>query len=57
MVGVAHHRHHEALFGADGNADVIVILVNHVGAVDLGIDGGHVLERLDAGADVYKRQA
>jgi hypothetical protein len=37
-VGIAHHRHDEALVGADRDADVIVILVDEILAVDLGID-------------------
>ena len=37
-VGVAQHRHHQALLGADGHADVVVVLVDDVVAVDLGVD-------------------
>ena len=49
LVGVAHHRHDEALVGADGDADVVVVLVDDVAAVDLGVDGRDLLQRLDAG--------
>ena len=49
LVAVAHHRHHQALVGADGDADVIIILVDQVGAVDLGIGRRNVLQRLHAG--------
>jgi hypothetical protein len=40
LVGIAHDRHDEALLGADGDADVVVVLVDDVGAVDLGVDEG-----------------
>jgi hypothetical protein len=46
LVGIAHHRHHQALVGADGDADVAVVLVDDVGAVDLGIDRRDFLERM-----------
>jgi hypothetical protein len=49
MVGVAHDRHDEALVGADGDADVVVVLVDEVGAVDLGVDRRNFLQRLHAG--------
>ena len=48
-VGLAHHRHHQALVGADGDADVVVVLVDDVLPVDLGVDGRNLLQRLDAG--------
>ena len=48
-VGLAHHRHHQALLGADGDADVVVVLVDDVVAIDLGVDGRDLLQRLDAG--------
>src|SRR4029450_13066328 len=38
LVAIAHHGHHEALVGADGDADVIIVLVDQVGAVNLGVD-------------------
>ena len=50
-VGVAHHRHHQALLGADGDADVVVVLVDDVVAVDLGVDRRERLERLDGRLD------
>ena len=46
-VRVAHHRHHEALLGADRDADVVVVLVDEILPVDLGIDRRNVLQRLD----------
>ena len=57
LVGVAHHRHDEALVGADGDADVIVILVDEVGAVDLGVDRGNLLQRLNARFDEEAHEA
>ena len=36
LVGVAHDRNHQTALGADGDADVVVVLVDDVGAVDLG---------------------
>ena len=47
-VGLAHHRHDEAAVGADGNADVVVVLVDDLVAVDLGVDGGDFLQGLQA---------
>ena len=45
-VGIAHNRNHKALVRADSDADVVVVLVDDVRAVDLGIDGGNLLQRL-----------
>src|SRR5262249_17882736 len=42
-VAVAHHGNHQALLGPDRDADVIVVLVDEVSAVDLGVDGGDFL--------------
>ena len=49
-VGVAHHRHHQALLGADRDAEVEVVLVDDVVAVDLRVDGGNVLRAPTTGA-------
>ena len=57
MIGIAQHWHHQAALGADRDADVIIILVDHVGAVDLGVDGGNFLQRLDAGAHEEAHEA
>ena len=51
LIGVAQHRHDQAALGADGDADVVVVLVDDVLAVDLGIDRGDLLQRLHAGLD------
>ena len=42
-VGVAHHRYDEAAIGADGDADIVVILIDDVVAIDLGVDVGNFL--------------
>ena len=52
LVGVAHHRHHQAPVGGDRDADVVVVLVDDrgargIGVVDLGVDRRVLLERLD----------
>ena len=46
-VRLAHHRNDQTLVGADGDADVVVVLVDDVLAVDLGVDRRDFLERLD----------
>ena len=51
------HRHHEPALGADGNADMVVVLVDDVGAVDLGIDRRDILQRLHAGLHEEAHQA
>jgi hypothetical protein len=42
-IGVAQHRHHQALRRADGDTDVVVVLVDQLVALDLGIDRGSSL--------------
>ena len=44
-VGIADHRDHQPLLGADRHADVVVILIDDLVALDPGIDRG---ERLKA---------
>ena len=56
-VGVAQHRHDEALVRADGHADVAIMLVDDVGPVDLGVDGGDFLQRLTAGLHEIAHEA
>ena len=57
-VGAPHHRHDEALVGADGDADVVVVLVDQVLSVDLGVDGRHLLEGCDhrAGEEAHEAE-
>src|SRR4030095_14253444 len=45
LVAVAHHRHDQALLGPDCDADVIVVLVDDVAAVELAVAGGEVFPR------------
>ena len=52
-----HHRHHQPALGADRDADMVVVLVDDVGAIDLGVDGGNFLERLRAGAHEEAHEA
>jgi hypothetical protein len=40
VVGVAQDRHDESLRGADGDADVVVVLEHHLVALDLGVEAG-----------------
>ena len=56
-IGIAQHRHHQAALGADGNADVIVILEDDVFAVDLGVDRGDVFQRLHRRLDEEAHEA
>ena len=44
------HRHHEPALGAHRDAEMHLAMVDDVGAVDLGVDHGHIAERPDAGA-------
>ena len=48
LVAVAHHRHDQALVGADRDSEMVVVLVDEVGAVDFGVDRGDLLQRLHA---------
>src|SRR5437763_11115557 len=57
MIAVSHHWNDETSVGADGDADVIVILVDQIGAIDLGIDGGDVLQGLQTGLGEESHEA
>ena len=57
VIGVAQHRHDQAALGADGDADVVIVLVDDVLAVDLGIDRGDLLQRLHGGFDEEAHEA
>ena len=48
-VRVAHHGNHEALLGAHRNAQMVIVLVDEVGPIDLRVDGRDLLEGLGAG--------
>ena len=47
VVGVAHDRDDESLFGRDGHADVLPVVLHDVRAIDGSVDIGHRLERSD----------
>ena len=55
-VGVAQHGHDEARAGADGDADVVVVLQHHLVALDLGVDAREPLERADGRLHEERRQ-
>src|SRR5579883_2285536 len=57
LIRVADHRHDEALAGADGDADVVMVLVDDVVALDLRVDRRQFLERHDAGLDEERHEA
>ena len=48
-VAVADHGHHEALLGRDGDADVVVVVLDEHVALDLRVDRGHLPQGLDDG--------
>src|SRR5690625_4438826 len=48
-VGIAYHRDHEALLGADSDADMRIFLVDDLFALDLGIDRRDLGKRMAAG--------
>ena len=47
-IRIAHDRHHEAAIRGDRNADVVVLVVDDVGAVHGCVDDREFLQRLDA---------
>ncbi len=49
LIDAAHHRHDEAVGGADGDREIDEIVVDDLVAIDLGIDGRHVLQRQAGG--------
>ena len=48
LVRVADHRHNQPLLGPHGHADVVIVLVHEIIAIDLGVDGRDGFERLNA---------
>ena len=56
-VGVAKHRDDEAPFGADGHADVVVVLVDDLVALNLGVELRERFQRGDARLDEERRDA
>ena len=57
LIGIANDRHDEAALGADGDADVEVMVLNEVIAIDPAIDRGAALERGDGGFDEKRHEA
>ncbi len=49
QVRVAQHRHHQALFGRDRDADVVVLVIDDVIAFHRGVDRREFLQRFDGG--------
>ena len=43
VVAAADDGDHEALLGGDGDADVVVVVLNDIGPVDDGVDAGDFL--------------
>ena len=56
-LGVPQHRHDQAAVAADGDADVEVVVVDDLVAVDLGVDLGALLERVDRRLDEERHEA
>ncbi len=54
-VGVAQHGHDQPLGGADGDADVEVVLEHHLVALDLGVDAREAAQRADRRLDEERR--
>src|ERR1700704_2939319 len=56
-ISFSDHWNDEAFLGPDRDPDMIVILVDQVGTVDLSVDGGDFLERLHAGLHEESHEA
>ena len=56
-IGIAHDRHHQAAVRGDGDADVVVLVVDDVGAVHRGVDHREFLQRLDGGLHEERHEA
>ena len=56
-LGMADHRHHQSPLGAHGHADVLVVVIDDVPAVDKGVDFGKLLEGFHAGLDEKGHEA
>ena len=51
------HRNDQTPIGANRHANMIVIFINNVFAVNFGIYGRHIFQRLDAGFDEEAHEA
>ena len=57
LVAIAQHRDDEAFLGADGDADVVEVVLDDIRAIDAAVDGWHVFERLGDGFDEKGHEA
>src|SRR4051794_9180794 len=56
-IGITQHGHDEPFTRADGDADVVIVLQDHLVALDLRVDARKVAERADHRLDEEGRQA
>ncbi len=57
LIAVAHDGNDETFLGPNGDADVVIILIDQVLAVDLGVDRGNLFQRADASFDEKAHEA
>ena len=57
LVRAAKHRHDEPALSADRDANIIVVVIDHIAAVNRGIHFGNALERLNAAAREKRHEA
>ncbi len=57
MVAIAKHGDDEASFGADGDANIEVVLGDDFIAFDAGVDGGNRFEGMDGGLEKEAHEA
>src|SRR5690606_16633205 len=48
VLRIAHHRHNKPAIRTDRNADIVIILVDEVVAINFRVDGGDFAQRMDA---------
>src|SRR5690606_38496376 len=56
-VGIANDGHHESLVGADGDADVVVVLLDDLVPLDLRVQEGELLQGTDHRAGEERHEA
>ncbi len=57
QLGIAQHGHDQTTVAGNGNADVLIAVVNDVAAVDRGVDRREALQRLDGSLDKEGHEA
>ena len=57
LVAVAEDGNHQAFLGADGDADVVIVLLDDLLALDPGVDGGDGPQGVDGGLDEEGHEA